>query len=321
VADGAAEGDPERPRPRPDQPPPSTRNTSPAAPRVSGRPGRNRGRGRGQVAQVAQVARVEPQQGAQVVAAAGNAIVTAARVGRLLGRSGWRIARQLPGVDVVEAQAQKLRQAATAEMLRMLEVPQSMLGSSTPEEQRAVMLVQNSGDDPEPLRSAMTELLQRSTDPDRGKSRDYLFGTIVSQLVPDEARILAALAPGGHFALVDVVAKQIGRSATRTVLADVSTVGVAAGISAPVNTATYIGRLRTFGLVDIENAGSDAGDLAPQFDALENDDAVRTARGEIDNAKLGSARVVRKTLTLSSFGREFWSACAPSRSELERRPG
>ncbi len=310
MAEGTVEGDAERPRPRP-VPPADSRTISASPPRTSRRSRSSRGRG--------QVARVEPP-GTQVVAAAGNAIVTVARVGRLLGRSGWRIARQLPGVDVVEAQAQKLRQAATAEMLRMLEVPQSVLASASTEEQRAVMLVQDAGDDAEPLRSAMTELLQRSTDPDRGKSRDYLFGTIVSQLVPDEARILAALAPGTPYALVDVVAKQLGRSAARTVLADASTVGVAAGISTPANTSTYIARLRTFGLVDIDTVGSDSGDLAPQFDTLETDDAVRAARSEIEQVKFGSARLVRKTLTLSSFGREFWLACAPSPSALARRP-
>ena len=278
------------------------------------------GRGWGQLARLDQRTGAEPaaQQGTQVVAAAGNAIVTAARVGRLLGRSGWRIARQLPGVDVMEAQAQKIRHAAAAEMLRMLEIPQAVRGSATPEEQRAVLLVENGGDDPEPLRSAMTELLHRSTDPDRSKGRDYLFGTIVSQLVPDEARILAALAPGTPFALVDVVAKQIGRSTTRTVLADVSTVGVAAGILNPANTTTHIGRLRTFGLVDVEATGGDAAELADQYDALEKDDAVRNARGEIESGKLGSARIVRKRLTLSSFGQEFWAACAPTRSALER---
>ena len=41
-------------------------------------------------------------QPSQMVAAAGTAIVSAARVGRLLSRSGWRIARQLPGAKTVE---------------------------------------------------------------------------------------------------------------------------------------------------------------------------------------------------------------------------
>lgn len=253
-----------------------------------------------------------------MVATAGSAIVTAARVGRLLGRSGWRIARQLPGVEAVEQQAQRLRHAAAAEVVRVLEIPQTFLGTANPDEQRALLLVQNAADDREPLRSAMTELLDRSTDPDRTKSREYLFGTIVSQLVPDEARILATLATGGSFALVDVVAKQIGRSSTRTVLSNISTVGRAAGISTPANTPTYIARLRHFGLIEVAPAGDD---LADQFEELNKHPAVRRARGEAGSAKGGSSKLVRRTLRLSAFGQEFWTACAPSRTTLARRSG
>lgn len=262
------------------------------------------------------LARLDQQQSQQVASAAGTAIVTAARVGRLLGRSGWRIAKQLPGVDVVEQQAQKLRQVAAAEVFRMLEIPQGFLGSASPEEQRVMMLVQNAGTDAEPLRSAMTELLQRATAPDGGKNRDYLFGTIVSQLVPDEARILATLAAGPTFAVVDVVAKQIGRSATRTVLSDVSSVGPAAGVSSPANTPTYIARLRNFGLIDV---GPASDDLVDQFVLLAEDPAVVAARSEIDKGKQGSSKIVRRTLHLSSFGVEFWAACSPGRAGIPRR--
>ena len=38
------------------------------------------------------------------------------------------------------------------------------------------------------LRETVTELLGRASQSTAGKSREYLFGTIVSQLVPDEAR-------------------------------------------------------------------------------------------------------------------------------------
>ncbi|WP_375488902.1 Abi-alpha family protein [uncultured Jatrophihabitans sp.] len=263
--------------------------------------------------------RLEAQQG-QVVAAAGNAIVTAARVGRLLGRSSWRMARQLPGVDTVEKQAEKLRQAAAAEILRMLELPTSLIGNATPEEQRVMMLVHNGSDDAEPLRSAMTELLQRAQEPDgSSKNRDYLYGTIVSQLVPDEARILAALAGGRTFALVDVAARSGRRSPERTVLTDVSTVGETAGVTTPANTPTYLGRLRGFGLLD---SGPEGGrDLVGQYVQLADDPAVTAARNEIEKGRQGSVRLVRKTVQMSTFGAEFWKACAPSRAAIDQRSG
>jgi hypothetical protein len=251
-----------------------------------------------------------PTANGQLATTAGSAIVTAARVGRLLGRSGWRIAKQLPGVAVMEHQAQRLRQAAAAEMLRLLEVPQQFFGTASPEEQRVMMLVQNSDTDPTPLRTAMTELLHRSSVSTDRTSREYLFGTIVSQLVPDEARILAALAEGGSFAAIDVVAKQVGRSTTRTVLANASAVGSSAGVVEPEGTATYLNRLKNFGLVEF---GGAVDGLAAQYTKLAADDTVRAARTSVEKAKLGSAKVVRKSVALSPLGREFWAACAPDR--------
>jgi hypothetical protein len=279
-----------RPRPRP-VPASSRKKSSP--------PRRRPGRG---------LALPEPVQNGQVVAAAGGAIVTAARVGRLLGRSGWRIAKQLPGVSAVEQQAQRLRQAATAELGRLLDVPQNLFTGGSPEDQRVMMLVQNAGTDPEPLRTAMSELLDRSAGGSGGQGREYLFGTIVSQLVPDEARILAVLSADVPFAAVDVVAKQVGRSTTRIVLANISPVGSAAGVAVPENTATYLARLHGFGLIEFGPPGDDLGD---QFTALQADPKVTAAKARIERDKLGSSKIVRKRVTLSPLGREFWSACAP----------
>ncbi|HET6877022.1 MAG TPA: Abi-alpha family protein [Jatrophihabitans sp.] len=292
-----------RPRPRPNaaSPEPPSAYTTPTPRRRSRWPGLG-GRGSGQLALP------EPPQPGQVVAAAGSAIVAAARVGRLLGRSGWRIAKQLPVVGAVENQAQRLRQAAIAEMARMLDLQQPV-GAVSFEEQRVMMLVRDAPSDPEPLRTAMNELLERSAAADVRRGRDYLFGTIVSQLVPDEARILAVLAGGRLFAAIDVLSKQVGRSTTRTVLANASTVGSAAGVALPDNVPTYLSRLDSLGLLDFSQP---IDDLDAQFAELLDDPRVRTARAEAENGKLGSARIVRKSVTLSPLGREFWSACAPS---------
>jgi Abortive infection alpha len=262
--------------------------------------------------------RKAPSANGQLATTAGSAIVTAARVGRLLGRSGWRIAKQLPGVTAMEHQAQRLRQAAAAEMLRLLEVPQQFFGTASPEEQRVMMLVQNSDSDPTPLRTAMTELLHRSSVSTDRTSREYLFGTIVSQLVPDEARILAALADGGRFAAVDVVARQVGRPGSRTVLANASVVGNVAGVAWPQNTTTYIARLHSFGLVEF---GPASDDLTKQFGQLVADEAVQFARKQIDTDKLGSAKLIRKSVALSALGRDFWAACAPDRNRLANPAG
>ncbi len=252
-------------------------------------------------------------QPAQVVAAAGSAIVSAARMGRLLSRTGWRLARQLPGARTLEREAHRLQNAAVSEARRLLQVPPAIPGAvaravGTPEEQRAVDYIRTADPGAAPLRSAMSELLERSVEASRADSRDYLFGTIISQLVPDEARILSALSDGSHFAAIDVVEK-LRRGTTRTLLAHASAVGRQAGLVAPDNTPTYLARLEGFGLVEF---GPEEPELSVQYDILATDPTVQDAR----KRARGTVKLVHSTLLLSDFGARFWRASDPSRPAL-----
>ena len=256
------------------------------------------------------LARRDQVQPTQVVAAAGSAIVTAARVGRILGRSGWRIARQLPGAAAIEREAQRVQQAAMGELRRVLDIPQAVFGGSTSaEENRAVMLIQNSRPDEAPLRSAMGELLERSVETDRTSSQQYLFGTIMSQLVPDEARILAALSDREVFPSGDVIIKPVARaSRTRVVLRNASTVGRAAGVASPESTPTYLSRLHGFGLVEF---GPEDATLGTQYEILATDATVQAAMHKGEARKAGPVRLRRTTVTLAPLGRQFWDASNP----------
>ncbi|MGH8860703.1 MAG: Abi-alpha family protein [Jatrophihabitantaceae bacterium] len=255
-------------------------------------------------------------QPSQVVAAAGSAIVTAARVGRLLGRSGWRLARQLPGARTVEREAQRLQSVALNEARRILQIPQALPGMgnrpASPEEQRAADYVRSADPGAAPLRSAMSELLERSLEATRTDSRDYLYGTIISQLVPDEARIVAALSGGAHFAAADVVQKQ-RRGKPRVLLANASAVGRQAGLVTPDNTPTYLTRLQNFGVVEF---GPEEEALSVQYDILATDTTVQGARESVEARRRGSVRIERKVVQLSPFGRQFWTAADPSRPAL-----
>lgn len=300
-----------RPRPRPS----TSSHGSDGPSSVGSRPSRSTSR-RGASAKRSRrptgLARLEPAPAGQVVAAAGNALVTAGRMGRLLSRSSWRIARQLPGLAVVESTAQRVGILAATELNRMLQLPAQVVASVPTEELRVMTLVQDAHTDPAPLRTAMTELLDRSALADGEQSREYLFGTIVSQLVPDEARMLAALATGRSFAAVDVLAREGGRSGrTRSVLSNASTLGAAAGVAIPQSTPTYLTRLLAFGLVEFT---SPDGELDAQFETLRSDPAVREARDDADRSKQSSAKVARKAVRLSPLGVEFWQACAPPQS-------
>ena len=261
-----------------------------------------------------QLARVESPQAAQVVAAAGTALVGAARMGRMLTRSGWGLARRLPGGQALQREVQRLQDAALTEVRRILDVPEhtDTGGGLTSEEQRAVWLINNDAGK-SPLRSAMSELLERSVEPDRDTSREYLFGNIVSQLVPDEARILAALSDGTAHAAGDITTRGIGRGPGRLITANVSTVGRSAGVVTPDNVPTYLTRLYRFGLVEFGPADDS---LGVQYDILATDATVRAAEETARSRRLGATRLIRKTVTLSPFGREFWAATDPSRPAL-----
>lgn len=180
-----------------------------------------------------------------------------------------------------------------------------------PEEQRAAYVVGAKPAGGNPLREAMSELLERSVEMSRADSREYLYGSILSQLVPDEARIIAALADGNRYAAVDVVTRQLGR-APRTLLANASSVGRAAGVANPENVPTYLGRLAVLGLVEFDDP---VPGLDVQFDVLTSDDRVREAERRAGLRRSG-ARVIRKAVRLSDFGHEFWAAVDPSRPAL-----
>jgi Abortive infection alpha len=258
-----------------------------------------------------QLTRVELQP-SQVVAAAGSAIVTAARVGRLLSRSGWRIARQLPGARTVEREAQRLQTFAATESRRILQMPPPAPGRPSSQEQRAAEYIRTADPGTAPLRSAMSELLERSVEATRTDSREYLYGTIISQLVPDEARILAALADGTRFAAADVVQKQ-RRGASRVLLANASSVGRQAGLVSPDNVPTYLSRLHGFGLVEF---GPEDENLGVQYDILSTDATIQNARETVESRRRSSVKIVRKTVGMSAFGREFWAASDPARPAL-----
>jgi hypothetical protein len=258
--------------------------------------------------------RAETVAAAQIVAAAGTAVVGAAKVGRLLTRSGWGIVRRLPGGAVVQREVQRLQDIALAEARRLFEITESLPAvAALGEEQRAALFVHNHDPGIDPLRGAMSELLERSVETDRTASRDYLYGNIISQLVPDEARILAALSDGSPFAVLDVVAKPLGRAATRTVLANASSVGRAAGVVTTEAVPTYVTRLHRFGLVEF---GPPDEAIQMQFEVLATESIVQAAEASIQARHHGAPKLIRKTMVISQFGKDFWAACDPSRPSL-----
>ncbi|MFF5989887.1 Abi-alpha family protein [Prauserella flavalba] len=238
------------------------------------------------------------------------------RAGRIAGwaaRTGYSLGRRLPGADSAERSLRTLEQKALGELRRRLEsagdpylatlnhAPSTSRNVANGQvKSRAVTVVSPD----EPLRVAMSELLNRSTGLDRDRSRDYLYAIILRQLTPDEARILAALADGSPFPLVDVAERSGLGAAGRVVLRNASTVGKAAGVSLLDHVPAYVTRLVGLGLADIDE---EAPALSTQYEILLTDDTVRAAERMVKRA-----RFVRRTVRISPLGVSFWQACAPN---------
>jgi Abortive infection alpha len=159
-------------------------------------------------------------------------------------------------------------------------------------------------DEPSELLGA---LLARSLDQTPQQARRDAFATILRQLVPDEARIIAALSDGGGHAVIHVTAGSTLGSATRRVLSNVSPVGQAAGVQLRDMTPHYLAHLQELGLVEL--VAEDV-EQRLKYEILESATAVRDAIAAIEGAsKMNRARIVRRTVRLTPLGCDLWAAC------------
>lgn len=158
-------------------------------------------------------------------------------------------------------------------------------------------------DDPASPNAVLRALLDRSmyTSPD--KSRDALYLDLLNALVPDEARILAALSDGSAYPVIHIAEPGTG-GAPAFALKNASTIGRSAGVSLPRHTPLYLTRMLRLGLVRL---GPEASSMYDEYEMLLTDSAVNIA---VATARRGvrAARVVRRTVRISDLGQELWEA-------------
>jgi hypothetical protein len=151
------------------------------------------------------------------------------------------------------------------------------------------------------LDAKMQSLLHRAVEQSTKGGRQELFHKILDQLVPDEARILGALADGSSSPLVNVFGRGGGDGA---VLANASLIGRTAHLALPRLTDTYVTHLLALRLVEIgpedESKKADYEILMAEIHVL---DALKKASwGPVP------AKVEKQTLRLSELGRSLWDA-------------
>jgi hypothetical protein len=154
--------------------------------------------------------------------------------------------------------------------------------------------------DPQQL---MSTLLSRSLRSNAAGSKREYYATVLEQLLPDEARIIAALADVPPAPLVNV----LKRSGAGSVLDNASLIGRTAAVTLPSMTSRYVTHLLELGLVEIgpEDEANKQG-----YELILSERAVRAALKDGELSKF-PARVQKRTLTLSAHGRELWNATRP----------
>lgn len=151
--------------------------------------------------------------------------------------------------------------------------------------------------------AVLRTLLDRSMYSSPDTSRDALYLHLLNALVPDEARILAALSDGSAYPVIHIAEPGTGGTPVFA-LKNASTVGRSAGVSLPRHTQLYLTRMLHLGLVRL---GPEASSISDEYEMLLTDSVVNIA---LATARRGvrAARVVRRTVRISDLGQELWEA-------------
>ncbi|MDV6014437.1 DUF4393 domain-containing protein [Haloechinothrix sp. LS1_15] len=244
--------------------------------------------------------------------------------GRLVGqaaRTGYGLARRLPGAETAERELHRLERAALTELgkriddvtdpyLAALRRPSFAGGdgwNGSGGGQRGDGLPVSSAEaagELQPLRAAMAELLERSISYGPEQAREYCYAIVLRQLAPDEARMLSALSDGSPFPVVHIAERSGVGGTGRYLLRNASSLGKAAGVTLPDEVPHYISRLCALDLAELTE---ESVSLQTQYEILLAEEQVRVAQEAAKRPK-----VMRNTLRISTFGTRFWQACDPT---------
>ncbi len=170
------------------------------------------------------------------------------------------------------------------------------------------------GTEPDRLRRSGEELLRRSRDVWDENERHPAFVSILNELAPDEARILVLMLKDGPQPAVDVVeGGLIGNlRGARMIARGLTMIGAQASVRYPSLVPQYLNNLTRLGLVwQSEDPVSEL----IRYQVVEAQPDVLQAL----HAK-GGARIKRRSIHLTPFGRDFARACFADVEDLDRLP-
>jgi hypothetical protein len=217
--------------------------------------------------------------------------------------SALRASRRIAGVATGRESPVELARDAQAELVG---VAQRVLGVNELES-RLSGLLSGSGDDgespDEALRRRGYELLERSSDLAEQGDTHPAYARILGDLAPDEARILRMLVVEGPQPAVDIRTWRPLDVGSSVVAPGLSMIAEHAGCRHPDRLPAYLSNLFRLGLIWFSRERLD--DPAP-YQVLEaQPDVIEAIRGA------GRARIVRRSINLTPFGRHFCSQVMP----------
>jgi hypothetical protein len=217
--------------------------------------------------------------------------------------SALRAGRRMAGVAIGRESAIELARDAQTELLS---VAQRLLGVSELESRLSGLLPTSNDDAETPdeaLRRRGYELLERSSDlAEQGESHPA-YARILGELSPDEARILRLLATEGPQPAIDVRTWRPLDVGSTVVAPGLTMIGEHAGVRHQDRLPAYLSNLFRLGLIWFSRERLD--DPAP-YQVLEAQPNVIEAIREA-----GRARIVRRSIHLTPFGRHFCGQVLP----------
>lgn len=228
-------------------------------------------------------------------------------VGTDLSNRLRRLVAGLPGAAYAEDQLHQAEDAVLRELKARLDRLEPTRASV-----KSTSVSSNDGYDGQPAVVAetagetMTRLLAESTAQKKAGAENAVYARLLASLLPDEARIVAALSDGEPHAVVHAGhGARVGPISHR-IASNLSAIGRTAQVRALDHVPHYIEHLSTLGLVRI---GPGMRELAMKYQIIENDKPIRELVAEVHQESGKNVRFSRHSLRISTLGQQLWDAC------------
>lgn len=236
-----------------------------------------------------EVAEAEKQESGGLLGRLGRVSNSAFSVTRELGGSAQRLTQQF-----VSEAGHLVDVALTTEVAPRVVVHGEVVDEDDDHEPEHVAT-------PDELRRTGDRLLAQSAEPAAAQMPHPAYEHILTQLSPDEARILRLLFNDGAQPAIDVRTNRPFGVGAETVAAGVSMIPEVAGCRQPDRIAAYLGNLHRLGLIWFSKEQVDV----RRYELLQVQPQV------IDAISRGGryAKSVRRRIEITPFGRDFYSTC------------